>query len=75
MPPPGRRENSTALPRVRHFPGHRLSDWGIDPRWIEAAAFTWLARQRIHGRASNLPSVTGATASISLGGLFLPPER
>jgi len=49
--------------------------WGIDPQWVEAAAFAWLARQRIHGLASNLPSVTGATASVSLGGLYLPPER
>jgi anhydro-N-acetylmuramic acid kinase len=51
------------------------SDWGIDPQWVEAAAFAWLARQRIHGRASNLPSVTGATASISLGGLYLSSSQ
>jgi len=51
------------------------ANWGIDPHWVEAAAFAWLARQRIHGLASNLPSVTGATASISLGGLYLPPEE
>jgi len=49
--------------------------WGIDPQWVEAAAFAWLARQRIHGLTSNLPSVTGASARVSLGGLYLPPER
>jgi len=49
------------------------ADWGIDPQWVEAAAFAWLARQRLHGLASNLPSVTGAAASVSLGGLYLPP--
>ncbi len=49
--------------------------WGIDPQWVEATAFAWLARQRIHGLTSNLPSVTGATASVSLGGLYLPPEK
>ncbi len=48
--------------------------WGIDPQWVEAAAFAWLARQRIHGLVSNLPSVTGATASISLGGLYQSHE-
>jgi len=48
------------------------ADWGIDPQWVEAAAFAWLARQRLHGLASNLPSVTGAAASVSLGGLYLP---
>ena len=49
--------------------------WGIDPQWVEATAFAWLARQRIHRQASNLPSVTGASASVSLGGLYLPPDR
>ncbi len=49
------------------------ADWGIDPHWVEAAAFAWLARQRVHGLASNLPSVTGAATGISLGGLYLPP--
>ena len=51
------------------------ANWGIEPQWVEAAAFAWLARQRIHGQVSNLPSVTGAAASVSLGGLYLPPER
>jgi anhydro-N-acetylmuramic acid kinase len=48
-------------------------DWGIDPQWVEAAAFAWLARQRMHGLASNLQSVTGASAGLSLGGIYLPP--
>ncbi len=51
------------------------ADWGIDPQWVEAAAFAWLARQRRHGLVSNLPSVTGAAASVSLGGLYLPAAR
>jgi anhydro-N-acetylmuramic acid kinase len=48
-------------------------DWGIDPQWVEAAAFAWLAQQRMHGLASNLQSVTGASAGLSLGGIYLPP--
>jgi len=51
------------------------ADWGIDPQWVEAAAFGWLARQRVHGLTSNLPSVTGASAGVSLGGLYLPPGK
>ena len=51
------------------------TSWGIDPQWVEATAFAWLARQRMHGIASNLPSVTGAAANVSLGGLYLPPTR
>ena len=49
------------------------SAWGVDPEWVEAVAFAWLARQRLRGEPSNVPSVTGARAAISLGGVFLPP--
>ncbi len=49
------------------------SDLGIDPEWVEAIAFAWLARQRLRGEASNVPAVTGASAAISLGGIYLPP--
>ena len=47
--------------------------WGINPSWVEAIAFAWLARQRLRGAASNIPAVTGARASVSLGGVYLPP--
>jgi anhydro-N-acetylmuramic acid kinase len=50
------------------------ADWGIDPDWVEAMAFAWLARQRMHGEPSNVPAVTGARAQVSLGGVFLPPD-
>ena len=43
---------------------------GIDPDWIEAAAFAWLAMRHIHRQAGNLPSVTGAKTSVSLGSFF-----
>ncbi|MGX3021676.1 anhydro-N-acetylmuramic acid kinase [Ursidibacter sp. B-7004-1] len=55
-----------------------LSDWkvsttteyGLDIDYVEAAAFAWLAYQRIHNLPSNLPSVTGATQAVSLGVIF-----
>lgn len=50
-------------------------DWGIDPDWVEAIAFAWLARQRLDGRPTNVPTVTGASDEISLGAVFLPPAR
>ena len=46
--------------------------WGAHPDWVEAAAFAWLARQRINGITSNVPSVTGASGRVSLGGVYLP---
>lgn len=43
---------------------------GLDPNWIEAAAFAWLAARRLAGRPGNLPSVTGARAPAVLGGVW-----
>ncbi|MBY5945266.1 anhydro-N-acetylmuramic acid kinase [Photobacterium rosenbergii] len=45
-------------------------DAGIDPDYMEAMAFAWLARQRIHGLPSNVPEVTGASALASLGVVY-----
>ena len=49
------------------------SRWGVDPDWVEAAAFAWLARERLAGRPGNVPTVTGATVPSALGGVYLPP--
>lgn len=46
------------------------SDIGIDPKWIEAAAFAWLAKQTIEKKPGNLPSVTGAKSASILGAIF-----
>lgn len=43
---------------------------GLDPHWIEAVAFAWLAQQRLLGHAGNLPSVTGASEPMVLGALY-----
>jgi len=43
---------------------------GLDPQWVEATAFAWLARENLHGRPGNLPSVTGAQQALVLGGLY-----
>ena len=43
------------------------SSAGLDPDWVEAIAFAWLAMRRIHGLPGNLPAVTGASRSAVLG--------
>ncbi|MGF1689539.1 anhydro-N-acetylmuramic acid kinase [Photobacterium japonica] len=43
---------------------------GIDPDYMEAMAFAWLARQRVHGLPSNVPEVTGASRAASLGVIY-----
>ncbi|OOH87301.1 anhydro-N-acetylmuramic acid kinase [Pasteurellaceae bacterium 15-036681] len=46
------------------------SEYGLDIDYVEAAAFAWLAHQRMNNLAGNLPSVTGATQAVSLGAIF-----
>ncbi|HET6805266.1 MAG TPA: anhydro-N-acetylmuramic acid kinase [Frateuria sp.] len=65
----------------------RLAEWlaprrvvstathGIDPDYLEAAAFAWLARQRVLGMPGNLPAVTGAHGRRVLGALYLAPRE
>lgn len=43
---------------------------GLDPDWVEAAAFAWLAREALEGRPGNLPEVTGAHHPVVLGGIY-----
>ena len=43
---------------------------GIEPDWVEAMAFAWLARQTLLGRAGNLPAVTGARGARVLGAIY-----
>ncbi|MBP3946613.1 anhydro-N-acetylmuramic acid kinase [Psychrobacter sp. K31L] len=40
---------------------------GLDPTWVEAVAFAWLARQTLMGETGNLPAVTGASKNVVLG--------
>ena len=43
---------------------------GVDPEWVEAWAFAWLAEQTLARQPGNVPAVTGATGSRVLGGIF-----
>lgn len=43
---------------------------GIDPDWLEALAFAWLARQCLLGQPGNLPAVTGASGPRVLGAIY-----
>jgi anhydro-N-acetylmuramic acid kinase len=42
---------------------------GLDPDWVEAVAFAWLAMRTLNGETGNLPSVTGASHKVVLGDL------
>lgn len=44
--------------------------YDVDPDWVEAIAFAWLARRSLKGLAGNLPEVTGAKQAVILGGIY-----
>lgn len=53
-----------------HLPNWQVNSTaskGIDPQWVEALAFAWLARQMVSGLPGNLPVVTGARGLRVLG--------
>lgn len=43
---------------------------GVDPDWVEAMAFAWLASQTLAKQSGNVPAVTGASSSAILGGMY-----
>jgi anhydro-N-acetylmuramic acid kinase len=43
---------------------------GMDPDWVEAAMFAWLASRTLEGLAGNSPTVTGAVGARVLGGIY-----
>ena len=49
---------------------HSTADFGLEPDWVEAAAFAWLAKRCLDKKPGNLPGVTGASRAAILGGIF-----
>lgn len=47
------------------------ADLGIEPEWVEATAFAWLAKQKLEDKPGNLPEVTGADKAVILGKIFI----
>ncbi len=68
----GGAHNATLLARLRAhlpFPVDTTQALDLDPDWVEALAFAWLARQTLHQAAGNLPDVTGARGPRVLGAI------
>jgi anhydro-N-acetylmuramic acid kinase len=66
--------NDDLMARLRrNMQGVKLSttaEAGLDPDWVEAAAFAWLAMRTLKGLPGNLPAVTGAHCPAVLGAVF-----
>lgn len=59
---------ATALPELRI---ESTAVHGVDPDFLEAMAFAWLAQETLAGRPGNLPEVTGARGPRVLGAIHL----
>lgn len=69
----GGAHNSALMRRLAELarkPAHSTAVLGIDPDWMEALAFAWLARQCLKGKPGNLPAVTGARGPRILGAIY-----
>lgn len=69
----GGAENNTLVKRLEELsqrPVHNTTKLDLNPHWVEAAAFAWLAKRFIERKPGNLPSVTGASRPATLGCLY-----
>jgi anhydro-N-acetylmuramic acid kinase len=55
---------------AENFSVHTTQEFGVDPNWVEAIAFAWLAKQTLANKPGNLPQVTGGRRSVILGGIY-----
>jgi len=49
------------------IPVKSTAEFGLDPDWVEAVLFAWLARERLAGHALDTGSITGAEHPVLLG--------
>jgi len=61
---------ASLLPRLRVG---STADFGLEPDWVEAVLFAWLARERLAGRPQDTRAITGAREPVLLGSIAYPP--
>jgi anhydro-N-acetylmuramic acid kinase len=54
------------------IPLRSTAEFGLDPDWIEAILFSWLAHERLAGRAQDTRAITGARQPVLLGTVAPP---
>ncbi|WP_410498311.1 anhydro-N-acetylmuramic acid kinase [Chitinibacter sp. S2-10] len=65
--------NGFLLERLAHHlpcPVQTTAALGVDPNWVEAYAFAWLAMRCMTQQSGNLPAVTGARGLRMLGAIY-----
>jgi anhydro-N-acetylmuramic acid kinase len=65
----------SALARaLEPLPVRSTAALGVDPDYVEAAGFAWLACRRLRRLPGNLPAVTGASGARLLGAVYAAPR-
>lgn len=66
--------NAALMQRLHALLAPRVLDttaeYGLDPKWVEATAFAWLAKQTVEGKAVDLRAITGSRHPVVLGGIY-----
>jgi anhydro-N-acetylmuramic acid kinase len=65
--------NALLMKRLKELlpcPCMSTADVGVDPDFVEAMAFAWLAKQCLQGKPGNLVEVTGAAGPRVLGAIY-----
>jgi len=50
------------------------NQWGLEPQWIEAAGFAYLAYLRMMEKRLDLSQITGSKNKVMLGIIHLPSQ-
>ncbi|MEK7989946.1 MAG: anhydro-N-acetylmuramic acid kinase [Thiotrichaceae bacterium] len=58
------------LQKKINCPVQSTAAYGVEPDWVEAMCFAWLAHQRLQNQSNNLSTVTGAHHAVSMGGIY-----
>jgi anhydro-N-acetylmuramic acid kinase len=70
----GGAHNSLLIEHIQHrLPKYLIQtteQLGVDPNYVEAIAFAWLAKQRMNNKTGNIPSATNAIHKGILGGIY-----
>jgi anhydro-N-acetylmuramic acid kinase len=68
--------NTRLMQRIEHhlcgLPVRPTGEAGLDPDWVEAMLFAWLARERMEERKQATESITGASKPVLLGRISQP---
>ena len=75
----GGAHNTDLLCRIQDLlpgiPVLSTAEHGLDPDWVEAVLFAWLARERLAGKAQDTRKITGARQRVLLGQIYRIVER